>query len=942
MVDQEILADFLAEAREHLEVIEPKLVELENNAENLSIVDDIFRPIHSLKGASGFLNFNKINKLAHKAENVLDVLRKGQLRNSPEIMDLILSSTDALNQMLNNLEQNGEEGDVEIQSLISGLENIIQEGDKGVEGSQPDESTEKAEETGPNPETPPKQDTPEEVSNNSGLENNTATNPSQEAYKLSVISPEHLSDFLEEATEIVSNLNSALLGLEKSSPEDTDLLDDVFRYFHNLKGNSGLIGYKELNEVTHAAETLLNHYRNIEQIPESSVIDVLLKVVDFLEELINAIDQETSSVIPLDTADILNKLTSLGLEEALPVEEGKDQGGTGPAPGEAASGQEEIQEEEIDPEDFKIFQQTMEQQFDNIFLAINTLNKDTSQQDYIDGLYRSFLSIQNASSYMEFEELRTYAETTANLVDQGRNSEQGFGLLLPILEQEAEILQNMVTKEINRIKGVPQEKATTASQESKPEDREETFQGEQNQEEPATEQAVEPREKEAEATEEIQVPEAKDPEPGKAQPEASTQQAAQNGDKQKASQSQPQQSQQSKSSTTIRVEHEKLDHLMNLIGELIINRNQFSLLAKELENIKQVGNIAQNLTETTDTMARISDDLQDTIMQVRMVQVKTVFSRFPRLVRDLSRKSGKKVELITEGEDTELDKSVIEAIGDPLVHLIRNSVDHGLEHGEERLNAGKSETGHLWLRASHAGNSVIIEVEDDGNGMDPEKIKARSIEKEIISQEESEKLDDREAIELIFAPGFSTAEEVSDVSGRGVGMDVVKDNIKDLNGSVAIESEMGKGTKITVTLPLTLAIIEALLVKVRGDTYAIPLDAVSETTKISSDNVSEVNKREATTLRGEVLGVVELAEILGRPPLDQKRDILPLVVISVNNRRLGLVVDQLLQRQEIVIKSMGEYLGSIQGLSGATIMGDGSVILILDPSEIMRQMTNKA
>jgi len=197
-------------------------------------------------------------------------------------------------------------------------------------------------------------------------------------------------------------------------------------------------------------------------------------------------------------------------------------------------------------------------------------------------------------------------------------------------------------------------------------------------------------------------------------------------------------------------------------------------------------------------------------------------------------------------------------------------------------------------------------------------------------------------VELIFAPGFSTAEEVSDVSGRGVGMDVVKDNIKDLNGSVSIDSEMGKGTKITVTLPLTLAIIEALLVKVRGDTYAIPLDAVSETTKISSENVSEVNKREATTLRGEVLGVAELAEILGRPPLDEKRDILPLVVISVNNRRLGLVVDELLQRQEIVIKSMGEYLGSIQGLSGATIMGDGSVILILDPSEIMRQMTNKA
>ena len=919
MVDKEILADFIAEAREHLEVIEPKLVELENNPNNPEIVDQIFRPMHSLKGASGFLNFNKINKLAHKGENVLDALRKGQIDNSPEIMDLILSSTDVLNQMLDSLEQYGTEGEIGIQSLIADLENMFQE--KNTEKTEAKSTGNKGESSNPPPAKKTQNNyTSEENTENKpeSAQNNTSSSQGQ-SYKLSVISPEHLSDFLEEAHEIVSNLNATLLKLEKSSLEDTEVLDDAFRYFHNLKGNSGLIGYKELNEVTHAVETLLNEYRNIEQIPESATIDILLQVLDFLEELINAIDQETSSVVPLDTSDILNKLYSLGMEKDVPAQEDSFQEETETGK-EELSPEEEIQEEDIDPEDFKIFEQTVEQQFDNIYLALRTLNQDSSQQEYIDGLYRSFLSIQNASAYMDFEELRSYAETNASLVDQGRNSGQGFDALLPILEQEAEILQNMVYKEINRIKKTPQ----------KTPDPEQSVTKEKNaqvqEEEEIAEKADSPPEQGAEPGGEKQIPEQTE-----SVQEDKQAQSGQTADQQK-----------SKNSSTIRVEHEKLDHLMNLIGELIINRNQFSLIAKELENVKQVSNLAQNLTETTDTMARISDDLQDTIMQVRMVQVKTVFARFPRLVRDLSRKSGKKVELITEGEETELDKSVIEAIGDPLVHLIRNSVDHGLEHSEERLNAGKPETGHLWLRASHAGNSVIIEVEDDGKGMDPEKIKKRCIEKEILSREEADKLDDKEAIELIFAPGFSTAEEVSDVSGRGVGMDVVKDNIKNLNGNVAIQSEMGQGTKITVSLPLTLAIIEALLVKIQGDTYAIPLDAVSETTKIPANQVSEVNKREATTLRGEVLGLMELAKILGKAPRNEKREILPLVVISVNDRRLGLVVDELLQRQEIVIKSMGEYLGDIQGLSGATIMGDGSVILILDPAEIMKEMTSKA
>ena len=383
---------------------------------------------------------------------------------------------------------------------------------------------------------------------------------------------------------------------------------------------------------------------------------------------------------------------------------------------------------------------------------------------------------------------------------------------------------------------------------------------------------------------------------------------------------------------------------MNLIGELIINRNRYSMLARQLEEIShtEVGIIAQNLSETTYAMARISDDLQDTIMKVRMVPVSSVFSRFPRLVRDLSRKSNKEVELIMEGEETELDKSVVEVIADPLVHLIRNSVDHGIELEDVRRERGKDPKGNVWLRAYYKGNSVAIEIEDDGKGIDPEKMREVAIRKGLITPEEAKLLDDREAMELIFAPGFSSAETITDISGRGVGMDVVRTNIKNLKGSINISSEVGKGSKFTLSLPLTLAIIDALMVNVDKEMFAIPLDAVSETTKIEAARLTDVKGRKAVTLRGEVLGVVSLAELLGLPCRMATQEVLSVVVIQDGERRLGLVVDRMLERQEVVIKPLGSYLGDIKGISGATIMGDGSVILILDPHEIYILATSKA
>lgn len=896
MLDQELLSDFISEAREHLETIEPNLLELEKNPSNSALLNDIFRPIHSLKGASGFLNLSKMNHLAHRAENVLDELRKGTLHNSADIMDTILSSTDVLRQLLDNLEQQGQEGDIDVQDIITSLDLLL----KPDGASAPASSPEPDQASKPTPE--PEQ--PDVIS---------AWTEESQGYALTVNSPEHLSDFLEEASETVSQLNAALLKMEKGAQGDLDLVNDTFRFFHNLKGNSALIGYRELNELTHEAESLLNHFRNQEAMPDEQTVDLLLNVTDAVENLVKAIDGDTASVIPQDTDWLLTELRALQTG-------GRDDQGSGCTAGqEVPFNPDKVQELQADQEDLQVFQNAVHQQFDNIRLAFKHLEADPDHQDCIDSLYRSFDSLSNACGYMGFDDAGDYAKRTASLVDQGRRSGQSFELMLPILDQESDILQDMVTQHLSVFQDSP---------ESGPE-------------KPWSEDAVQiPEDGPVQVDEAQAMGVAEDVQPSEesAPPRGSTPEAAA-PDRQSCP---PAASSQTKVTSTIRVDHERLDHLMNLIGELIINRNRYSLLTRELEEGRDIGQIVQHLSETTDAMARISDDLQDTIMQVRMVPVKTVFSKFPRLVRDLSRKSGKRVELITEGEETELDKSVVEAIGDPLVHLIRNAMDHGLEDAEARKRAGKDETGHIWLRASHEGNAVVIEVQDDGKGIDPDVVKNKAMEKNILSQEEADKLDDREAIELIFAPGFSTAGQVTDISGRGVGMDVVRNNIKNLNGNVTVSSSPGQGSTFTLSLPLTLAIIEALLVKVAGQTYAIPLDAVSETTKISAHQVSEINKRQATTLRGQVLGLVELSELLGLNSESPRRDILPLVIISVNDKRLGLIVDSLLHRQEIVIKSMGQYLGDLQGLSGATIMGDGSVILILDPNEIFQQAAIRA
>ncbi|WP_103029101.1 chemotaxis protein CheA [Salinibacter altiplanensis] len=410
-----------------------------------------------------------------------------------------------------------------------------------------------------------------------------------------------------------------------------------------------------------------------------------------------------------------------------------------------------------------------------------------------------------------------------------------------------------------------------------------------------------------------------------------------------------------KAPDTIRVEVSRLNELMDLVGELVLGRNRLLQLItdartehdarSDADESLRLDSLLSELEEASDKVDYTTTDLQSAIMQTRMVEVGQVFGKFPRVVRDLAREFDKQINLTVEGEDTELDKSLIEEIGDPLLHLVRNAADHGIESPEERKEKGKDPRGEIHLSASHAGNHIIIEIADDGAGLDPDVLKRKAIEKEVLTEDEATDLSDAEAYQLIFRPGFSTTEEVGQVSGRGVGMDVVKTNLAELNGTIDIDSTLGEGTRFTLKLPLTLAILQSMLVRSGAETFAIPLYAVSEAVRLEPDMIDTIQEGEVIEHRDRVIPVMRLGEVLNVQSPDaggqradrfsDKKDAYA-VVVSVAHRRAAVVVDELISQEEVVIKSLGDYLKSVPGVAGSTILGDGQVIMVLDVGEMIQ------
>lgn len=653
---------------------------------------------------------------------------------------------------------------------------------------------------------------------------------------------QYLNVFMDECQEHLQSLNQSLLALEQD-PENTEILNSIFRAAHTLKGASATMGFNKMSNVTHAMEDVLSLLRQHELTVNAEIVNALFEALDLLEVLAQGITEGREEDIEI--AGIIQNLQKFSTKEAMATET------------EQTSERRRNLQLRYLPAEIEQIKKAAEEGFNQYHLHIYL------QEDCL---------LKGARAFMILRELEAHGEIIRTIPSAKELEDERFDtdFIIGISSKKPlEFLVRFLEKMLD----------------------------------------VEKVEGEALAADDLLV-----------ERRGGTTKAATNeATPQKGASTKP----PSNVSPTVRVDIRKLDDLMNLVGELVITRSRLEQLSSEQGD--------QILEETVEQLTRLTMDLRDQVLKTRMVPVDHVFSRFPRLVRDLAKETGKEVQLQISGAETELDRTVIDEIVDPLVHIIRNSIDHGIEAPEVRTAAGKSLPGVVELKAYQAGNNVVIEIVDDGAGVNREKVKARALERGIVSVDDLENMDDEEIMNLIFLPGFSTSDKVTDISGRGVGMDVVKTQISNLGGVVELASEEGKGTKFTIRLPLTLAIIQTLIVQLGNEVFAIPSTLIDQTISVAQKDIKYVRNREVTLYRGELIPLIRLQEYLGvEEAKNSSLEELDVVVVSNGERRIGFVVDTLVRQQDVVIKSLGAYLGSIPGIAGATILGDGKIALILD------------
>lgn len=673
---------------------------------------------------------------------------------------------------------------------------------------------------------------------------------------------QYLDLFLEESLENVQILNQSLLSLE-SAPDNLEAVDEIFRAAHTIKGMSATMGFENMAQLTHKMESLLDKLREKQLALNDEIITALFKAVDTLESMVETV--RGGGEPNLDVSELSAELIALEKgEKSSPTVKGPENTEPVAAGDEVAATTNEIE-----------------------LLSLNEYEKDLlraveekGQKAYqINVKIDESCVMKGVRAYMVFRNLEPIGEVAKSFPSvqelEDENFENEFTLILITALTNDQIRANIESiseVRVGYIEEIRLEGCEIAKSEA---------------------EGSEPKKNEA-----------KQP----VTPKANGNQA--NGDKKLQ-----------KIHQTVRVDISRLDNLMSLVGELVINKTR-------LEQIYSSNNLS-DLNETIEQIDRISTDLQNVVQNVRMVSVEQVFNRFPRMVRDLAKDLNKEVDLILEGKETELDRTVIDEIGDPLLHLIRNALDHGLELPEERRAAGKPETGTLRLSAKHEGNRVMIFVEDDGKGLNVDAIRRKALQNGVITSYQAENMEDMEICNLIFEPGFSTAKEVTGISGRGVGLDVVRSKIQALNGQVSLETKAGQGTRFIIKLPLTLAIIQALLVKVQEEIYAIPLGTIDETTSLEIEQIKDIQGQQVMMLREKVLPLAFLKEILDVPG-DKVKNEMYVVVVRRGEQQVGLIADELVGQQDIVINSLGKLLTGIRGLAGASILGDGRISLILD------------
>lgn len=679
---------------------------------------------------------------------------------------------------------------------------------------------------------------------------------------------QYLEVFIDESNEHLQSCSESLLVLEQN-PENIEIVNDIFRNAHTLKGMSATMGFEDIADLTHKMENVLDAIRNHKIQVTAELLDVVFESVDHLEEMVSDISNGGDG--KKDVTQTVEKLKRLESGESIENIET-----VVTAPTEIVS---EVAESKLIFDDFEqtVLEQSMEQGFSAYEINISL---------------REDCLLKAARVYMVFEILEKLGEVIKSTPTVEKLEEEkfdtDFSVAFVTKENQDDLKQKLMkVSEVDVVNVQP----VQLKKMEMPGD------------------VVEAK---AEEVAEVETPK---PAPTKAASSAKTEA--------------PKAVKNNNSSKTIRVNIERLDILMNLFEELVIDRGRLQSISMELNH--------NELNDTVERMTRVSGDLQNIILNMRMVPVETVFNRFPKMVRQLSRDLKKKINLEIIGAETELDRTVIDEIGDPLVHLIRNALDHGVESPEERLAAGKPETGSVELRAYHSGNHVFIEIEDDGAGIDRERVLQKAISKGVVTEEASHSMTDNQINELILASGFSTAEVISDVSGRGVGLDVVKSTIESLGGSISIESEHGKGSLFSIQLPLTLSIISVMLVEIEKEVYAVPLSSIIETSIIKRSDILNAHNQKVIDFRGKVVPLVFLDEIFEVPREGHEDDgFLSVVLVRKGDRIAGLVVDSFIGQQEIVLKSLGNYLTNVFAISGATILGNGQVALIVDCNALIK------
>lgn len=710
---------------------------------------------------------------------------------------------------------------------------------------------------------------------------------------------QYLEIFLDETTEHLQSLNTQILNLEQD-PENMDTINEIFRAAHSLKGMAGTMGYKRMQNLTHDMENVFSEVRNGTIKVKADMIDILFQCLDALEEYTTNI-RETGDEGTNDNEaliKLLNDALNASEQEAKAPEQPAKETTAEPAKKETASadGGKKWLDIKLDSTDLLVLREAKKQGKNAYGLTV------TVQETCLLKAARAFLVFKAVE---ELGEIIVSSPSAQDIEDE--KFDLDFSLII-VTDADLDKVKAAVSNvsEIHSVEGdVIDPDKVELDEESK---------------------------EQAEHTENMHKDEKAADKPAAAA--APAQLSAASADKKQA----PAKQNTGKPvvNRTVRVDIEKLDMLMNLVSELIIAKN--SLVAASAAGTAQGGTAAQNnnVNEQIEYLESVTTNLHNSVMKVRMVPIESVVNKFPRMIRDLSKKLDKKMELYMSGEETELDRTVVDEIGDPLMHLLRNAADHGLESAEVRAERGKSAVGSIWLDAYQDGNNVVIEVRDDGNGIDAEAVKKKAIERGTITPEQAANMSEKEIIDLLFLPSFSTSEKVTDVSGRGVGLDVVKSKIEALSGEVEVRTKLGEGSTWIIRLPLTLAIIQALMVVVGGEKYAISLGSIQTIEDISPEDIKLVQNKEVIHLRGNVIPLIRLDKELDVVSSKGADENMTVIIAKKGDKTAGLVVDELLGQQEIVIKSMGKYIDNkCKLISGATILGDGEVALILDANALI-------